>query len=287
VAADRPFAFVQFEFALPLGPADGRYLRRAPGGGEPERVIVFATLGARERRRLRGRRPQAVEAAEEAEPVPTTRVTLIGAEPLPGPEQAEAWLESLRRDAEAREAAVEAGLRELNALLRAHRAAAADPYAREVARWQANVIRIGYGSGQQVADGRFTAAYEVPEPRGRVRRAETLAPQERLAAVLGGSGFVLVAEELVLRARLDLDAGRAREAALQARVALEALVAELPEAGGEVAPHRDAVGAAANAALTGEPPEELADAVAEAVRAMHRALAAAARRAGADAGGST
>jgi hypothetical protein len=280
VAADRPFAFVQFELALPLGPADGRYLRRARGaaGGEPERVIVVRTLGARERRRLGGRRPRAVEGAEEAEPVPTTRVTLIPAEPLPGADEAESWLESLRRDADAREAEVETGLRELNALLRAHRAAAADPYAREVARWQANVIRIGYGSGDQVADGRFTAAYEVPEPRGRVRRAETLAPQERLAAILGGASDVLVAEELVLRARLDLDAGRTREAALQARIALEALAAELPAAGGEVAGHRDAVAQAANTALVGEPPAELTEAVAEAVRSMHRALVAAARR---------
>jgi hypothetical protein len=284
VAAERPFAFVQFEFAIPLGPADGRYLRRAVGGGEPERVVVVNTLGARERRRFRGRRPQAVEGAEDAAAVPTTRVTLIPAEPLPGPDEADRWLESLRGDADVREAEVEAALRELNALLRAHRAAAADPYAREVARWQANVVRVGYGSGQQVADGHFTAAYDVPEPRGRVRRADTLAPQERLAAILGGSSDVLVAEELVLRARVDLDAGRPREAALQARVALEALLAELPEAGGDVAGHREAVAAAANSALEGSPPADLIEAVRDAVRAMHRALIAAARRSGADQG---
>jgi hypothetical protein len=281
VAAERPFAFVQFEFAIPLGPADGRYLRRAAGSGEPERVIVLNTLGAAERRRFGGRRPRAVADAAEPVPVPTTRATLIPAEPLAGPDEAERRLESLRRDADAREAEVEAALRELNALLRAHRAAAADPYAREVARAQANVVRVGYGSGEQVADGRFSAAYELPEPRGRVRRADTLAPQERLAAVLGGSHEVLVAEELVLRARIDLDAGRTREAALQARVALEALLAELPEASGDVAGHRDAVTAAANAALEGEPAPELVDAVREAVRAMHRAIAASVRRASA------
>jgi hypothetical protein len=122
-----------------------------------------------------------------------------------------------------------------------------------------------------VAEGRFTAAYDVPEPRGRVRRAVTLAPQERLAAILGGSNRVLVGEELVVRARLDLDAGRPREAALQARVALEALLAELPS-GTELTAHRDAVGRAANAALDGEPPPELVTAVDEAVKAMRRAL---------------
>ncbi|MEA2448437.1 MAG: hypothetical protein QOG63_369 [Thermoleophilaceae bacterium] len=270
------FGFVQFELAMPLGPADGRYLRRTGGGGEPERVIVLRTLGAPERRRFGGRRPKAVEGGgEEPVPVPTVRATLIGAEPLSDPA---AWLDSLRGDSDAREAEVDDALRELNAILRAHRAAAADPYARELARWQANAIRIGYGSGDQVADGRFDQAYEVPEPRGRMRRAETLAPQERLAAILGGTDHALVAEELVLRARLDLDAGRPREAALQARVALEALLAEVPWGAAEVAEHRDAVAQAANAALEGDPPAELVTAVEEAVRAMHRALAAATRR---------
>jgi hypothetical protein len=270
VAADRAFGFVQFEFAFPLGPADGRYLRRTEDR-EPERVIVLGTLGAVERRTglVRGRRPARLEQAEQPEPVPVTRATFIRAEPLA---EAEGWLEGLRRDGEAREAEVADALAELNAIVRAHRAAAADPYAREVTRWQANTIRIGYGSGDQVADGRFSDAFVAGEPRGRTRRAETLAPQERLAAMLGGSDRALVAEELVLRARVDLDAQRHREAALQARVALEALLAELPEAADDVAPHRDAVASAANAALEDDPPADLRDAVAEAVAAMRRAL---------------
>jgi hypothetical protein len=231
-------------------------------------VIVLRTLGARERRRFGARKPRELEDSGAADEVPTVRATLIRAEPL---DDAEGWLEGLRTEEDAREAEVEGALRELNAILRAHRAAAADPYAREVARWQANAIRIGHGTGDQVADGRFSAAYDVPEPRGRVRRAETLAPQERLAAMLGGSDRALVAEELVLRARLDLDAGRTREAALQARVALEALLAELPSAG-NLAAHRETVGRAANAALDGDPPAELVAAVEEAVKEMRRAL---------------
>ena len=51
------------------------------------------------------------------------------------------------------------------------------------------------------------------------------APEERFAALLGGREEVLPAEELVLRARADLNAGRVAEAALQARVAIEALLA--------------------------------------------------------------
>ena len=45
--------------------------------------------------------------------------------------------------------------------------------------------------------------------------------------MLGGRERVDVCETLLLRARADLDAGREREAALQLRVGLEALLAEL------------------------------------------------------------
>ena len=81
-----------------------------------------------------------------------------------------------------------------------------------------------------------------------------MAPLERLAAVLSGTEEVGVAEELVLRARLDLDADRPREAALQARIALEALLVELDRRarGPSLASHRQPIGDAANAALHGE-----------------------------------
>ena len=87
-----------------------------------------------------------------------------------------------------------------------------------------------------------------------------LRPQERLAAILGGRDVALACEELTLRARLDADAGRWREAAFQLRVALEATIAELgPWSGqGDIAERiaeltelREAVGGAANAALEG------------------------------------
>jgi hypothetical protein len=142
-------------------------------------------------------------------------------------------------------------------------------------------VRIGYGAGDQVADGRFAAAHELPrgvagQLRGRAaRRREALAPQERLAAILGGRDVLLVGEELLLRARMDLDAARPREAALQARVALEALIAELGGEGRDVADLRDrraAIGEAANAALEGDPTDEQATAVTDAVDAMERAL---------------
>jgi hypothetical protein len=71
---------------------------------------------------------------------------------------------------------------------------------------------------------------------------------------------VLAAEELVLRARSDLDAGRDREAALQARVAIEALIAETGTDTLEA--ERAAVIAAAASALAGDAPEGVEEAVA-------------------------
>ena len=267
------FPFVQFEFAFPLGPADGRYVTRGEAGGDPERVVVLRTVGAPRRSRL-SRRSRKVEGGADPEAVPTVRATVIGLERLESDSDAEAWLDRLAGDADALDAHAASAARELNALLRAHRAAAADPHVRDVAPAGATSVRIGWGTGDEVAEGRFSAARELPppSPRSRTRRrAEALVPDERLAALLGRREDVMACEELVLRARADLDAGRPREAALQTRVALEAALAELgdePELGG----FRDDVARAANASLRGEPDAELQGKVAEAVAAVERAL---------------
>lgn len=268
------FRLVQFEFAFPLGPADGRYLTRAGPDAEPERIVVLRTTGAAPRPLIGRRRPRRAESDEPAA-VPVVRATVIDTQPLDSDEEAAAWLDALRRDDGAREAAAETAAGDLNRLLRAHRAASADPAVRDVAPAGANAVRIGYGSGDQVADGRCADAYELPpdDDRSKVRRrAAALAPDERLAAILGGRERVLACEELVLRARADLDAGRPREAALQARIALEALLAEAGEAAGDLAGDRDAIGRAANEALGGDPAAELQEAVAAAVARMDAAL---------------
>jgi hypothetical protein len=148
--------------------------------------------------------------------------------------------------------------------------AAADPHVSEAAPDKALAVRIGFGAGEQVADGRYASAWELPrEARARAKRSME-APEERFAAILAGRERVLACEALVLRARADLDGGRTREAALQARVALEALLAELP--GTDLADARGPVGGAANAALQGELSAETAAAVSEAVGRMEAAL---------------
>ncbi|MDP9385178.1 MAG: hypothetical protein M3P50_08100, partial [Actinomycetota bacterium] len=114
-------------------------------------------------------------------------------------------------------------------------------------------------------------------------REAALRPQERLAALLGGRDAALACEELVLRGRLDLDRGREREAALQAHLALEAARVELAAWGnltrmadrlGDLDARRDAVAAAANAALQGGLAVEERAAVAEAIERIEAALRA-------------
>ena len=238
---------------------------------------MLKTLGAPERRLLGRRRPKAVDAAE-VEPVPTSRATIVEAKPYDSAAEADAWLDEAARDSDS---AVAAATRELNFVLRSHRAAAGDPYARDIRADHALVVRLGYGEGEQVADGRFGRAVELPKEPQKRKRGEALAPQERLAAILGGRDTLLVGEELLLRAQLDLDAGRTREAALQARVALESLLGELDEKfAAPLRPLRDPVARAANAALDGELSAGDAGALVDAVEQM----AAAARRSGTAAG---
>ncbi|HEV2999436.1 MAG TPA: hypothetical protein VGW75_01760 [Solirubrobacteraceae bacterium] len=273
------FGFVQFEFPWQLGPTPGRYVLRDSAAESDLRVLVVATLGARERRLLGRRRTQRVEPEPEPAPVTTTRATLIRGVPLSGPEEGAAWLTSA-------ETVVPLELGALNRVLHAHRVAAADPGVREVTIDDALVVRVGYGAGEEVADGRWTEAVEPGEKEGaalrrlRAQRAAALRPQERLAAVLGGRDAALACEELTLRARADLDAGRGREAALQLRVALDAAVAELEAWRGhrdldrrlaELGAERATVADAAQAALRGGLPDA---ALAEVERVLGRLEAA-------------
>lgn len=243
---------------------------RSVQDGPIEAVLVLGTLGAPERHRLRGRRARPVEEAGP-EPVPTSRATVVRPEPFGSRQEAADWLATLRTDDDGIEEELDGALRVLNRALRAHRGATADPWIAEVSAGRALVARIGYGRGEAVAEGRFGEALELPRAGARRVKRSMEAPDERFAALLGGREGALVGEELVLRARADLAAGRPREAALQARVALEALLAELPGAEA-LAELRGSVAAAAGAALRGELDAAQTTSVEEAVAAMEAAL---------------
>ena len=255
-----------------LGPPDGRYLVRSDPQSPPEAVLVLLTLGAPERRRLR-RRGRSVSEVEP-EPVPTARATLVRPEPFASAAEAERWLAELRGDRDLAAAEVETALRTLNRGLHAQRVAALDPYVPAASAERALICRIGYGGGEQVAEGRFADAWELARPAERPQRSMA-APDERFAAILAGRDTPWACEELVLRARQDLDAGRGRQAALQARVALEALLAEAPADAprrAELEADRPAVGEAANAALRGELPGPLRDQLEASVGRMEATL---------------
>jgi hypothetical protein len=237
--SDRLFLFIQFEFPWELGPPDGRYLMRPREGAEPERVVVIGTLGASRRepsraQRLseatRASRKRSVDPEPEPEPVATTRATLVDPVSLAAERQAQAWLAELDGEQEIR-----AALGVLNRVLHFHRIAAADAHVHEVAAEQALVIRAGWGEGEQVADGVWTHAQELrwrgPSGVRKKRigdRAAALRPQERLAVLLAARGVALLCEDLVLRARVDLDNGRVAHAAVELRGAYAAALAELP-----------------------------------------------------------
>ncbi len=251
------FAFTQFELPWAFGPPDGRYLLRAEGDppdAPPAHVLVIATLGAPERRRFQRLKRQS-EPQPEPEPVITGRATVIEVgEPFPNDAAARAWL------SRAGEPELADGLAVLNRALHAFRLVVADPYLVPVGRHQALVARVGFGAGEQVADGLWTEATELLLRSGRRRRSAVLHPQARLAAALSGRERALASQELTLRARLDLDHGRAREAALQVLVALDAALAELAldptvetlaDRLAELRGRRDQTAAAAQAALAG------------------------------------
>jgi hypothetical protein len=241
--------------------------------GELEAVLVLGTLGAPRRTALRGRRAKKVDEGEP-EPVPTARATVVQPEEFDSREAADSWLDGLRKDKEAREGALAGAVAIVNRALHAHRVAAADHAVPEITPARALVIRLGYGRGETVADGRYAAALELPRHGLRTRRSME-APEQRFAELLTGRADALPAEGLVLRARADLDAGRTREAALQARVGLESLLSGLPSQAPDregLEEQRGPVAEAANAALTGELGEESAGALQAAVRQMEIAL---------------
>ena len=279
--SSRRFRFVQLEYPWALGPDAGRYTIRERLAEAPRHILVLAVLGAHQRRLLpRRRRARDVSPGPPPEPVATSRVTLVDTVALNGERAAEQWLRAAPLDALAAGAVAR-----LNRVLHAHRIATADPYAREVALEQALVARVGYGLGEQVADGRWESARELPRARGGALPrpgGASLRPQERLTAVLGGRDALLACEELTLRVRADVDAGRMREAALGLGVTLDAALAELEpwrdqaalgERMAELRARREDVRGAAGSALEGG----LSEAQAEVVRAVLARVEAALR----------
>ncbi len=236
------FGFAQFDFAGPLPLPDGRYVSRSPGEGDS--VLVIATIGAPAQPGRRRKRPREVEAAAEPAALPLARATAVRAfAPFDAEEAAERWLDEACEAEETADELVADGIALLNLAIHAGAIAAADPHLGTLTPERAVAARLGYGSGEEVAEGLWTRAREVDVwatgASRRRRRQEDLRPQERVAALLGGRQRADVCETLLLRARADFDAGRRREAALQLRIGLAALLVELPGAVEDAGHERD------------------------------------------------
>jgi hypothetical protein len=243
-------------------------------------VIVLSTVGAELRgegrmRSARRRRPAPAEPADEGpESVAITRVTVIRGEPVTD-EAAREWIAGCS-DPEIAATEVAEALQLLNRAVHAHRVAAGDPYSTDVHREGARRIRLGFGSGDELVDGRWREAYAVPPQAKAGRRRRMLEPHEELARILGGRRSVHPSEALLLRARLDLDQQRTREAALQAQAAHTAFEAELAgaedagEAAAALRARGDGLGRLAAAALERDLSEAETEELAEALLEMER-----------------
>jgi hypothetical protein len=267
--------FAQLDVAGAIAIADGRYLARPERGPDagPD-VLVVRTLGAaRSRSRLRRGRPVALETGgDEPTPLQLTRLTLIKAIELESEAAAAEWLKRVVGDEEIAQGLAREVTRTCNRALLAHRVAAPDPYASDLRPADAVVVRFGYGSGDEVADGRWQKATELPERARqsfRARVIDSVGAQERIAGVLGGRDEIAPHESLLIDAERAAEQGRYAIAALTLGAALDSLVATGAEAGaaaGALRPLRDrALGA--GAIDTGE--------LAEALKLTRRAIRAA------------
>jgi hypothetical protein len=275
------FPFAQFEVAGRFPIADGRYLARDSESGAEDVLVISSLQVPRRERRRRPRRARDAGDAPKVEPLPVIRATVVRTAGFDDAGAAESWLAEMRRDPAARDEFTGAALRLVNTALHAHRAVAMDPYVCELGPHAAIATRVGFGDGDELVAGRWSAALDAPpDPVRRRRRAETLFPQERLAAVLTGRERLDVCETLVLRARLDLDQGRPREAALQLEPAIRALLAEVHASEGtdqaedlaRLEGRRRQIADAGEKALAGDLPAELEAALGDSLAVGERVL---------------
>ena len=177
----RLFLFIQCELPWELGPPDGRYLlrsehrrgaragdragdaRRGQGDARARSGTVATSRRRAQASRRRGARARTGDDGERDDRRPD-----LGVGRAPGAGRGWPNCEPERE--------VAAAFAALNRVLHAQRIATADPYAREVSPAQALTIRAGWGEGEQVAEGHWLHAVELPLTGARVS-ASAAAPR--------------------------------------------------------------------------------------------------------------
>jgi hypothetical protein len=269
VPAGPRFAFVQFEFTHAIGPHAGSYVvvneahadehgaalrsddlptretlvgvTMKPGTADVLAITVLSAAPVRKglRRRARDERSSEVEGSE----VPLLLATFVRAtEPFDDEAAAARMLDAVAASEDRQDELVRESLEVLNRAVRAYRAGARDPYVTEVGRRDARRVRVGYGTSDDVTAGAWDRAIVLPPPAGAsAQREERLAPTQTTADVLSGRTTLLEAEDVLLRAYIDLDHDRLRAAAVQVRGAVELLRVELGAGDGAATAELDAL----------------------------------------------
>lgn len=224
--------FIQLHFSHGVGVPVGVYAVRGAQGEDGARdtllseVVSVAAAG-----RWRARRaPETKVAGDEPRPVPLAVLTLVRASSPLVRDAAPAQLATWRGSAPECERMVDRALEVVNVALRAYRAAAADPYVTEITAADSREIVIGFGAPGAIGAAEWEDAFALARPgSGPPRKAspEELRVLDRVAGALEGRFTVFEAEDVALRALLDLERGRPDAARGQAREAVRLLKAEL------------------------------------------------------------
>lgn len=234
---------VQMEFTHGIGVPEGSYVQLSDdvaattfGGGDCLHVrVVEAPPVPRRRRRT-------VDTSEpEAAAVPVTRASAVFASRYFAAEKdAMRWLDGIRRDSADQADLCAEALRLLNRAVRAVRVTVPDPYAMDLDALDPRATRIGVSRPDGVAAGRWVGLFELPVDVPK--RRSLLSPQEfdvydAVRRAVATDLHLFDAEDVAVRALLDLAHDRPRAAAAQARAAAALLKEEL--AG--IAPTEDVV----------------------------------------------
>ena len=271
------FGFVQLEFGFLLGPADGRYLLRRSPDAEPERVLVLRH--ARARRSGACSRAAAAGSVEEAEaePVPTSRATVVRAQPFESPGEAEAWLDGpARRRRAGRGRGRRGRARPQRRDQRAPRRGRRPPRPRRLRRPGAGGprrLRRRRGGGRRALQRRLGAAARATS--GRAARWRRRRSASRRCSAAASSRWP-ARSWCCAPGRTSTPAARARPRCRRASRSRRCWPSCPPR---ELEADREAIGEAANAALRGDPSPELQEAVAACIARMEAVLAPDAARA--------
>jgi hypothetical protein len=118
------------------------------------------------RRLSRRARPRHADPEAAAPEVPLSRLTVISPDELGDTAAAAEWLRATSAEDEALDELIATAITVVNRAVHAHRAAAQDASGGDLSRGRAIALRVGYGRGDRLVDGRFDALLAEVGPEG-------------------------------------------------------------------------------------------------------------------------